>query len=416
MMTSSSLLGAIGVACGSVFGPLSYLFYFRMMDSYLELNRTKFDFLVDLVLMIGSTLGLIIVCELSLFGDSFFISTKGAKSAMLLYQQMESMGMPAPFTVIIWTVVFVFSTIKVFKLLYVSVNRNMPTLMSIGIFLSFGFQANDIFGFGLQWEYAVPLVGYAAMIEIFRITREYHHESFGKTVQLEREVRTVGAQANMAFVAGSISHDLKNHLTKSITAIDILKDRFSKEYNEDLLFKKYLDIAQNGIARIQKLSTNYLEILRGKPVEQKEMITVKEVIDNAKDLLADSIKKSQVDLQVILNDPEYEIYVNRILLEQVLINLVSNSIDAVKENESSWIKLSFDRDRGDLFFKVTDSGKGIPVSQQDKIFTRAYSTKDNAGNGLGLWIAREISLDMGGSLNLNPAAGNTQFVLRLPEE
>ena len=104
-------------------------------------------------------------------------------------------------------------------------------------------------------------------------------------------------------------------------------------------------------------------------------------------------------------------------LQQVLVNLLDN---AVKYGESP-VKVSADRVDGMIRISVADAGSGIALAEQTRIFQKFYRadpqlTRSPGGTGLGLYISRELTERMGGSLDLRsePGAGTT-FVVELPQ-
>jgi signal transduction histidine kinase len=104
-------------------------------------------------------------------------------------------------------------------------------------------------------------------------------------------------------------------------------------------------------------------------------------------------------------------------LQQVLVNLLDN---AVKYGERP-VKVSADRANGMIRISVADSGSGIALAEQDRIFQKFYRAdphlaRSPGGTGLGLYISRELTERMGGSLDLRsePGAGTT-FVVELPQ-
>ena len=104
-------------------------------------------------------------------------------------------------------------------------------------------------------------------------------------------------------------------------------------------------------------------------------------------------------------------------LQQVLVNLLDN---AVKYGDRP-VKVSADRADGMVRISVADSGSGIPLAEQTRIFEKFYRAdphlaRSPSGTGLGLYISRELTERMGGSLDLRsePGAGTT-FVVELPQ-
>jgi C4-dicarboxylate-specific signal transduction histidine kinase len=100
---------------------------------------------------------------------------------------------------------------------------------------------------------------------------------------------------------------------------------------------------------------------------------------------------------------------------QVIVNLVSNSFDAVDELDERWVKLFVDCDEHKAYITVTDSGFGISESIVDNMMIPFFTTKEvGKGIGLGLSISRGIIEDMGGSLYYRPLNGHTAFNIELP--
>lgn len=114
--------------------------------------------------------------------------------------------------------------------------------------------------------------------------------------------------------------------------------------------------------------------------------------------------KSQTESQILCNEVE---------IEQVLINLISNSIDAVKSSEERWVHLHlFDEDQS-VVLQVKDSGKGIPEKVAEKIFQPFFTTKQvGEGTGLGLSIVRGILEEHGATIELLRDNQHTCFEIR----
>lgn len=103
-------------------------------------------------------------------------------------------------------------------------------------------------------------------------------------------------------------------------------------------------------------------------------------------------------------------------IEQVLVNLFGNAIDAVKTKEGSWIRVNAFAEGEQVVVQVIDSGLGISPECRAKIFDPFFTTKViGEGTGLGLSISKGIVDDHGGSLALNSSEKNTCFELRLPK-
>ena len=107
---------------------------------------------------------------------------------------------------------------------------------------------------------------------------------------------------------------------------------------------------------------------------------------------------------------------DEIEIEQILINLINNSIDAIKQLPKKWINISLIEKNENLVLTIADSGDGIPISIQDRIFDPFYTTKKiGEGTGLGLSIVKGMLEDHDASITLDNDSINTCFILRFPK-
>ena len=124
------------------------------------------------------------------------------------------------------------------------------------------------------------------------------------------------------------------------------------------------------------------------------------------------MQQKQIDLQIILKDPELQIQADPNLLEQALINLLINAMEAVKEVNNARVVLSaYQVSNGKTVIKVADNGKGIPEALWEKIFIPFFSSRKN-GSGIGLSLCKQIMLLHGGNIQVQSVAGEgTAFLL-----
>ena len=108
-----------------------------------------------------------------------------------------------------------------------------------------------------------------------------------------------------------------------------------------------------------------------------------------------------------------QIFCNSIEIEQVLINLISNAIDAVKALPEKWVNISTHDDSKSVVLRVTDSGAGIPAKVREKIFDPFFTTKPTGeGTGLGLSISKGILDEHKASISVLASSPNTCFEIR----
>lgn len=139
------------------------------------------------------------------------------------------------------------------------------------------------------------------------------------------------------------------------------------------------------------------------------------VIEDTISLIDIKLKKNSVVLTIENNLTNDLIYGNECELEQVFINLINNSIDAIKKSDEKWIKFSINQDKEKISMLITDSGIGIPEHIVHKLFDPFFTTKEvGSGTGLGLSISKGIIEKHNGSIFLNKNKENTCFEISLP--
>jgi C4-dicarboxylate-specific signal transduction histidine kinase len=144
---------------------------------------------------------------------------------------------------------------------------------------------------------------------------------------------------------------------------------------------------------------------------------VRTIVDDSIALCGERFRIDNVELQLGEVEPELAILCRSVEISQVLVNLLNNAYDAVKElAEPRWVRIDASAAGPDaVAITVTDAGRGIPASIREKIFQPFFTTKDvGSGTGLGLSVSLGIVRNHGGELAIDTAAEHTRFVIRLP--
>lgn len=142
-------------------------------------------------------------------------------------------------------------------------------------------------------------------------------------------------------------------------------------------------------------------------------VSIAASIDGACLLLADRIRTSGTTLKTVGADPELAIAGDRIRLEQILINLMQNAIDAMRATPSPVIAITVVAKGDNVTISVADNGPGIASDIAPRLFTPLVTGRPQ-GLGLGLGIARNIAHSFGGDLDLAPSSlGGAAFLLTL---
>ncbi|MTH98869.1 ATP-binding protein [Roseibium sp. RKSG952] len=245
-------------------------------------------------------------------------------------------------------------------------------------------------------------------------------QEVAERLQAEDDLRRAQAdlvQAAKMATLGKMSAALSHEYNQPLAAI-----RSDAEIAEMLIARGTPDKALGNLTRIGNMVARMAEIARTlkgfsrKSGTDVRPVSLRQVIDEALLMVMPEVKRSGVALTTDLEDETLVVAGGRIRLEQVVVNLLANAIDAIKHRENPAISLHVLRDGGFAVLIVRDNGPGIDQEALPQIFEPFFTTKDSgAGLGLGLSIAYKIVHDFAGTLTArNRPERGAEFELRLP--
>ena len=188
-------------------------------------------------------------------------------------------------------------------------------------------------------------------------------------------------------------HEIRNPLTSLKSASEILHETENKDQRA-----KLIDILNHDVQRIERLITDYSQILKDEVALSKEKMKKIDLKMIAKSVVDDfnNIYETKRDIKIVLNDINNleEYYINGIenRVEQIIANLLDNSISFSDNSKKILVEFS-KNDNEETILKVIDEGKGFKEKSTKKIFDRFYSNRpDNFGehSGLGLNIVKNL--------------------------
>jgi two-component system nitrogen regulation sensor histidine kinase NtrY len=211
-----------------------------------------------------------------------------------------------------------------------------------------------------------------------------------------------------------LRHEIRNSVTPiasmTETIIMLVEDQFGKARKpSDLSYQDVEDI-HSSIRTVHERSERlygFVEKYRSLtriPPPRKEKITVPELVKNIRELLRHDLEERGIRLETGWMDDHCAVDADPSLIEQVLINLVKNSLEALEGMHDGKIIISFIETANHLVIRVEDNGPGIqPVDMQD-IFLPFFTTRED-GMGIGLSLSRQIMNLHGGTLSAESIPG-----------
>ena len=232
--------------------------------------------------------------------------------------------------------------------------------------------------------------------------------------QAQADLARINRMTTMGELTASLAHEVNQPIAASVTNANTCIRWLAAEVPN-------LDKARAAAERIVKDGTRAAEIISRirlvfqKGSSQLELVDVNEVIDEMIVLLRGEATRYAISVRKELAADLPQVTGDRVQLQQVVMNLMINSIDAMKQMDGAR-DLAIKSQRAEneqVLVSVTDNGVGLPPQQADQIFNAFFTTKSN-GTGMGLRISRSIIESHGGRLwaaNNSPRGATFQFTL-----
>lgn len=212
-------------------------------------------------------------------------------------------------------------------------------------------------------------------------------ESYQKLIRiLTHEI--MNSVAPISSLSGSISKNMKSYKHESV---ETDQDFFNKTIEGIEIIEKRSKGLANFVSRFREVSVL-------KPIEI-EKVKIEKLFKNILPLFQSKFENQGIDLKIDL-DSEIEIFVDVTHIEQVLINLIKNAIEAFDNKENKSISIHTIKESNHAIIKISDTGMGIEEKNLENIFVPFYTTK-NGGSGIGLSFSKQVLLMHGGNIEVN---------------
>lgn len=205
----------------------------------------------------------------------------------------------------------------------------------------------------------------------------------------------------------TMAHEIMNSVTPisslTETCLMLLEDGEGNQKPLSSVTENQISSIRSGLKTIEKRSNglynfvNDYRKLTKIPIPEKQILSVKTFLEGINSLMQPEISKSNVLFEIAPIDEELTIFADSNLIEQVIINLITNSKEALTNTNNPTILLRAYRLENDSFIEIEDNGDGIPNDIIENIFIPFFTTK-KTGSGIGLSLSRQIMKLHGGFL------------------
>lgn len=234
-----------------------------------------------------------------------------------------------------------------------------------------------------------------------------------RTADLQRAQAALAQNQKLAAL-GRMSAAIAHEINQPITALSnyAASSRLLLQHQQPDKVIDNLTRIEGLLERLSNLSRQ-LRIFSGKRNTGSEWVSLHGPMRYALDLLKPRLDEAGIRCEVTLND-DARVQANTMMLEQIMVNLLSNAIDALDGQPNPTINISLNQESdGALQLILEDNGPGMSAEQQSRIFEPFFTTKPvGKGVGLGLAISYSLALDMGADLLATSAPGRgSRFTL-----
>ncbi len=215
-----------------------------------------------------------------------------------------------------------------------------------------------------------------------------------------------------------MTHEIMNSIAPISSLANTLKHRLHESIGQLDNRNGSVDDLEIGIDTIKRRSEGLLKFaetyrnLNKITTPNLSKVFVRDLFENLFQLMQPTLDQKQIEMEIVLKDTDIVLEADVNLVEQVLINLVVNGVEAVKDRNDARIVLSaWYTANNRVAIKVADNGAGMPPEVQEKIFIPFFSTKKN-GSGIGLSLSKQIMMVHKGNIQVQSIPGSgTAFTL-----
>lgn len=232
-----------------------------------------------------------------------------------------------------------------------------------------------------------------------------HEKTTGELRSVQHEL----VQANRLSILGQVAAGVAHEINQPVATIRAFADNARTLLKRDRMAEATENL-ENIAALTERIGTitGDLKILARKGRTAAEPVSLRLVIEGAVMLLRSRFSGRMDALDIVLPDPALTVLGSRIRLEQILINLLQNALEATESIDNARVDVRV-AEQGDMIvLSIADNGTGIPEDIRKQLFS-PFNTSKESGLGLGLVISNDIASDYGGHISVQSSGSGTCF-------
>jgi len=228
----------------------------------------------------------------------------------------------------------------------------------------------------------------------------------------EKEILQSKRLASIGILVAGVAHELNNPLNN----ISMIAQTYAEVYDH-LEREQRIDFmgrVEEQTERLRVIIKNLLDFSRPK---ERHLVKneANDVVQKTLDLVQNMLNVSNIQLRLELADELPSVYIDEHQVQQVLVNISTNAIQAMGNTGELSIFSRYLAGSDDVEIEIRDTGKGIESKFLDHIFDPFFTTKEEGGTGLGLWVSYGIIKNHGGNLRVESSVDvGTAFFITLP--
>ena len=251
------------------------------------------------------------------------------------------------------------------------------------------------------------LIGFAGVFSLF--LAQAYRSTRSSLTSLERELETSRRLASLGRLAAGVAHEIRNPLS----SIKGFATYFKERYRDNPDDQKTSEIMIQEVDRLNRVITQLLEFARP-PVIQKKRASLQSLIQHSLKMIERQASAKQIQVLSRLPPEIKEVDLDPDGINQVLLNLYLNAVEAMDPGGKLSVSLSMDEGSAWIKIMVSDTGSGISKEDLEHIFDPYFTTKQT-GTGLGLAIVHKIIEAHGGEVRAESEVGRgTTVTVLLP--